>query len=266
MRITALMENTCTDGICYTEHGLSLYIETDRHKILFDTGQSGLFAENARKLNIDLAQVDTAILSHGHYDHAGGLKTFLEINSQANVYLNRRVFFPHYNSFKKKYIGMDPDLRTNPRIRTVKEDVELDEQIRLTAYNDRPVFEPIKSYGLTEETDGVQRPDMFQHEQYLILTEGSKRALISGCSHKGIYNLVKWSEKESIQVVIGGFHFMTLVPEEYEELDRAAEKLLSYPIQFYTCHCTGIEQYKYLKKRMGKALSYIEAGQTIEIV
>ncbi len=265
MRITVLMENTCEDKRCFTEHGLSLFIETDRHRILFDTGQSSLFAENASALGVDLSEADIAILSHGHYDHSGGLADFLSRNKKATVYMNQNAFVPHYNPAKRKYIGMDPSLKGNPRFCMLGDQMELDEQIKLVTYNERTVFDPIQSCGLTEETDGSQYPDVFRHEQYLILTENDKKVLFSGCSHKGICNLVRWSEEEQIEAVVGGFHFMTLNPEEYGQLDRTADRLLQYPIIYYTCHCTGLSQYRYLKDRMGDALQYIMAGSVIEI-
>jgi 7,8-dihydropterin-6-yl-methyl-4-(beta-D-ribofuranosyl)aminobenzene 5'-phosphate synthase len=85
MIIKVLAENTsATNDLC-SEHGLSLYIETKGHKLLFDTGASAFFAENAIKMNVDLSAVDLAVISHGHYDHGGGLKTFLNINTCARV-------------------------------------------------------------------------------------------------------------------------------------------------------------------------------------
>ena len=87
MKITALLENTSEREDMLTEHGLSLYIETQNHTILFDMGQSGLFAKNAAVLGIDLGAVDIAVLSHGHYDHGGGLAVFLEINKTAPVWI-----------------------------------------------------------------------------------------------------------------------------------------------------------------------------------
>ena len=110
MKITTLIENTaCREGLV-CEHGLSLYIETGSKRILFDAGQTGAFGDNAEKLGIDLSRVDLAVLSHGHYDHGGGLKRFLELNAAAPVYINQSAFSQCYNG-PEKYIGLAPSLR-----------------------------------------------------------------------------------------------------------------------------------------------------------
>ena len=95
MIVKVLSENTSSSEKLGSEHGLSLYIETETHKILFDTGASGLFAENAEKMGVDLTRIDLAVISHGHYDHGGGLKTFLGINNRAKIYLHQMALEPH---------------------------------------------------------------------------------------------------------------------------------------------------------------------------
>ena len=94
MKLTVLTENTSRYGLP-AEHGLSLYIEANGRKMLFDMGQTGLFAENAQALGIDLSLVEFAVISHGHYDHGGGLKRFLEMNSKAPVYISSRAVGGH---------------------------------------------------------------------------------------------------------------------------------------------------------------------------
>lgn len=110
MIIKTLVENTSISEKLGGEHGLSLYIETKKHKLLFDTGASALFAENARKMKVDLSEVDLAVISHGHYDHGGGLKAFVNINSKAKIYLNQKSFEKYYSNRsngEKVYIGLD---------------------------------------------------------------------------------------------------------------------------------------------------------------
>ena len=262
MKITVLMENTGERSDMSTEHGLSIYVETDRHKILFDSGQSNAFIKNAETLGINLEEIDTAVLSHGHYDHSGGWKGFLEVNQKAEIYMQRGVFIPHYNSLGK-YIGVDPLLQQSSRIHYVDDSLEIDDELKLETYHDCPVFFPVQTYGMTEEHDGIRMADRFLHEQYLIVTEGSQKVLLSGCSHRGIYNIIQWAADEQVQTVIGGFHFMKLEPGDFGQMDRTVEKLMEYPIRYYTCHCTGFLQYQYLKEKMGDNLYYLASGQTI---
>ena len=115
MKIWTLMENAACREDLTAEHGLSLYIETGDRKILFDAGQSAAFADNAEKMGIDLEAVDLAILSHGHYDHSGGLKRFLEINGHAKIYVNQYAFDCCYHG-DDRYIGVDQSLKDCDRL------------------------------------------------------------------------------------------------------------------------------------------------------
>ena len=254
MKIVTLMENTaCREDLCF-EHGLSLYIGTETHKILFDAGQSAAFAENAEKLGIDLRNVDFAVLSHGHYDHSGGLGKFLEINGTATVYVSCHAFEPHFSA--NGYIGMDPRLRESDRFVFVSEETELAPGITLRQLSALPM----DTAGLQMEENGLRKPDDFRHEQYLLIEEGEKRILLSGCSHKGILQIVDAFRPD---ILIGGFHFMKVTEEE--KLRQAAQKLLEYDTIYYTGHCTGQKQYDYLKTIMGEKLHYIAAGTILEL-
>ena len=261
MKIHALAENTpSAPGFLY-EHGLSLYIEHQGKNILFDTGASGGFAENAGKMGLDLSRVDFAFLSHGHYDHGGGLRRFTELNSTAPVYISPAAFGDYYNA-ENKYIGLDRSLEGRSRFVTL-EKVKISGSIELY-----PSFgelaHPLDSAGLTELRDGKLIPDSFLHEQYMLLRENGKRVLFSGCSHSGILNIVEHFEPD---VLIGGFHFMKkeILNGKCPELDRAAELLSSHDCIYCTCHCTGLPQYEYLRERMGDRLRYLSSGQSIEI-
>ena len=254
MKIVTLMENTsCREDLCF-EHGLSLYLETGDHKILFDAGQSEAFADNAEALGVDLREVDFAVLSHGHYDHSGGLGKFLEINKTAPVYVSSHAFEPHYSA--NGYIGLDLTLQGREQIRYVAEKTRLAEGIALYQLD----LAPADTAGLTVEENGERKPDDFRHEQYLLIEEGEKRILLSGCSHKGILQIMKAFRPD---ILIGGFHFMKI--EDGNTLRNAAEKLLEYDTVYYTGHCTGQKQYGYLKTIMGDKLHYIAAGTVLNL-
>lgn len=255
MKIVTLMENTsCREDLC-CEHGLSLYLETENRKILFDAGQSAAFADNAEKLGVDLKNVAFAVLSHGHYDHSGGLGKFLEVNETAPVYVSRWAFEPHWES-DGRYVGVDLSLQANDRIRYVAEETLLAEGITLY----RMETAPMDTAGLLVEENGVRIPDDFRHEQYLLVEEAGKRILISGCSHKGILNIMDAFHPD---ILIGGFHFMKVTEEA--KLAEAAKKLLEYDTVYYTGHCTGQKQYDYLKTVMGEKLHYISTGTVLEL-
>lgn len=261
MKITALLENTTTRDDMLTEHGLSLYIETKKHNILFDMGQTELFSQNADTLGIDLSAVDIAILSHGHYDHGGGLKRFMEINRKAPVYLSRYAFEPHYNG-TEKYIGLDITLKGNDRLIYTNDTTVVDKGLTIYsrvcsgAGESLPAF---GSFGLKVVEEGKFMPDDFRHEQYLLIEEDGKRVLISGCSHKGIMNIIQWFCPD---VLIGGFHFSKLCLDK--KLEGYARILDESNIEYYTCHCTGEKQFAFMKNYVTK-LNYLSCGQSIKI-
>lgn len=255
MRLVTLVENTACREDLRSEHGLSLYIETGNRKILFDAGQSGAFWENAEKLGIDLAKVDTAVLSHGHYDHGGGLPRFFEINDHAPVWMNPHAFEPHFNASDKD-IGLDPNLRRT-RIRFAEDGESIGEGLTLYSRIDCP--RAIQPFGLKVREKGILVPEDFRHEQYLLMEEAGKRILISGCSHRGILNIVQWFRPD---VLVGGFHFMKMDPEG-EALKQAAAVLKRYPTVYYTGHCTGQPQFDRLKEILGDQLLSLSTGAEI---
>lgn len=257
MKIAVLAENTACEGFA-CEHGLSLYVETGSRKLLFDFGQTEAFVNHAEKLGIDLSAVDLAVLSHGHYDHSGGLQRFLQINETAPVYVSQYAFRPHFNADGKD-IGVTPALQGSGRLTMTQSRLEIGEGITLLSCNDLQRPYPTEAYGLKE----YDHPDEFLHEQYLLVEEKGKRVVLSGCSHKGILNIVRWLQPD---VLIGGFHFMKLDPEtDRETLYNAAKHLLQTDTVYYTGHCTGEAQYNYLKTIMGDRLQALSTGMSMNI-
>lgn len=264
MKISVLIENTSSESGVIAEHGLSLFIETKRHKILFDTGQTTVFAKNAEKMGIDLREADIAVLSHGHYDHGGGLKHFLELNGNAKVYMSQHAFKPYFNGVDK-YIGLDQTLQGNERFTLTCDELQIDEELSLYSCNHKERIVPTDNFGLNMLVEGQLQPDDFRHEQYLLVQNGKQKVLFSGCSHKGILNIVNWFQPD---ILVGGFHFVKLDPDhpvDRKRLEEAARELLQYSTRYYTCHCTGTMQYQFLKEIMGDRLNYISAGQMVTL-
>jgi 7,8-dihydropterin-6-yl-methyl-4-(beta-D-ribofuranosyl)aminobenzene 5'-phosphate synthase len=255
VKIWVLMENTAREGFA-AEHGLSLYIEALGYRILFDMGQTGDFAENAQKLGIDLSRVDLAVVSHGHYDHGGGLRRFLECNATAPVYLSRYAFEPHENATGKQ-IGLDSALADHPRLRFVEDQLEIAPGLMLFHCQPAELMLPVEPYGLTCGGE----PETFRHEVYLQVREKEWSILFSGCAHKGVVNLARRFRPD---VLVGGFHFKPLSPED-PALTVAAEQLLQQPAVYYTGHCTGQEQFAAMKKVMGSRLHSFCSGSILEL-
>lgn len=255
MKLWALMENTALEGFA-AEHGLSLYIEALGRRILFDMGQSGAFADNAEKLGIDLSKVDLAVISHGHYDHGGGLERFLQCNQAAPVYLSRHAFEPHFNAAGKD-IGLDPALAGHPRLRFVEERAELAPGLTLVCCKKETPLLPIEAYGLT----CGDAPEDFRHELYLQIKEPEQIALISGCSHRGIVNI---AQRFRPDVLVGGFHFKSVDPDDSKLLE-AAGRLMGYGTVYYTGHCTGQAQFAAMKAVMGERLHHFHSGSILNL-
>lgn len=259
MKVSVLIENTTCDRALTAEHGLSLYIETGKRRLLFDTGATGAFARNARQMGVDLAGVDALILSHGHYDHGGGIETFLDCNTAAPVYVSAYAFAEYYNG-AGKYIGLPRHLQDHPRLVPVSDRLTVAPGVTLECCRHRQPKYLQEAFGLQRMENGSLCPDCFDHEMYLVVEE-NRRICFSGCAHRGVENILHWLAPE---VLVGGFHFKQLKPGE-QRLMLAAQRLLENPCEYYTCHCTGQEQYAWLKAQMGARLHYLSTGSTIEI-
>lgn len=272
MIVKVLSENTTSSEKFGSEHGLSLYIETETYKILFDTGASGLFAENAEKMGVDLTRIDLAVISHGHYDHGGGLKTFLRINSKANIYIHQKAFEQHYANRPggiMAYIGLDEALLSNERFVSCADRFTIDENIELFSGVKAKRLVPSGNVDLFMKVGDAYVQDDFAHEQNLIISENGKTLVIAGCAHTGIVNIIDQfkAEKGSLpDYVIGGFHLYnhgTKQNEAPDIVDEIGNFLLETHSQYYTCHCTGTESFNRLKTVMGENIDYISTGDQI---
>ncbi len=264
MKIISLVENR-TKSDCKAKHGLSLYIETKTHKILFDLGSDDTLFDNAVRRNIDLSKVDTVIVSHGHFDHGGALKKFLEVNSFAKIYVQKEAFEPHYSKtlFLKTPVGIDSKLKSNRQVILLDGNYKIDDELSLFT-----VSKTNKCYSSANDAlYGENGKDNFRHEQNLIISE-NKVVLIMGCGHTGVVNIMEEAEKYKPDFCIGGFHLFnpfTKKTVSKELLNEMITELQKYKdTEFYTCHCTGKKAFDYLSHQMSN-LHYLYCGESIEI-
>lgn len=264
MKITALVENVSHSDL-RAKHGLALYIETQKHKILFDLGPDETLFENARKKGINLEEVDLVIISHGHVDHGGAMKKFLKQNKTAKIYIQRSAFEPHYNKvgFLKIPVGISRNLQLHPQVILLEGDVKIDVELQLfTVEKQWECRSPVNEV-LYEKS----KKDSFLHEQNLMIL-GEQNILLMGCGHAGIVNILEKARRYHPAVCIGGYHLWNPVTKKRvpnELIGEIAKRLKQYTdTQFYTCHCTGQEAYQSLKKYL-PGIKYLSCGMEVEI-
>jgi 7,8-dihydropterin-6-yl-methyl-4-(beta-D-ribofuranosyl)aminobenzene 5'-phosphate synthase len=261
MKITALVENY-SYGDLAAKHGLSLYIETNKHTILFDLGSDNTLFKNAIKYGIDVSKVDTVIISHGHIDHGGALEQFLKMNDRAKIYVQRKAFEKHYTKILafKVNVGIMAELRSHAQVVLLDGDYQIDDELSLFTAPKTDACYSSANNALYTETGR----DDFSHEHNLIISE-EKTVLIMGCGHAGVVNILEKAAVYKPQTCVGGYHLFNPVTRKTVSnklLDSIARKMDKYSIEYYTCHCTGKKAYRYLSRRVPN-MKYLSCGETI---
>ena len=264
MKWTVLSDNRAKDPSLQTEHGLSILLETGRHRILLDTGANDVFIRNAKRMGIDLGIVDYVFVSHGHSDHAGGLCHFMEVNKRAKVIVS-------LEAVKGKFYSMRNELHSittiwpeemGERSIIVDNTYEVADGIRVMAHISQTHPMPKGNRHLfVRDDEGNYLPDDFRHELALYI-DG---LLFTGCAHSGLENILAacpWP----VTTVVGGFHLLDH-HETKNELAGLARRLTNnYPqTVFHTSHCTGDIAYAIMKKAMGDRLYAFCCGTRREI-
>lgn len=252
MKITTVIENNKEEGSkLECEHGLSYFIEAYGLKILFDTGQSEKALSNFKKLGLSLENIDYIILSHGHYDHAGGFKYFLEnINNKPYIILGNEFFERsdkyHLKSEEEKYIGINFDKRyieeMGYKIIEVKEKMKLGNKIyvisNLESFNEEKISNTRGE--LARKEKNILIKDNFAEELVLVIENVEGLTLITGCAHTGIINIITKVQNiigEKVINVVGGIHLSKLSLLENEKTAKKFEELNVK--NFSLCHCSG---------------------------
>ncbi len=282
MKITTLIENrpSTTEPGLSSEWGLSLSIEFKNHSILFDTGASGAFVDNAEHLSIKVDFFDVAVLSHHHFDHGGGLKRFFELNSNAKVYLADAPdgeCFVKVMGFLKKYIGLDRAIMEHHRERFefVRKPTEILPDVFIFPKIIDTYPNPFGNKHLHLKIEGRLSPDEFSHEIVMAIKENGKLVIFTGCSHNGILNMIDTVAREfegvPIKAVIGGFHLVSTPPfnlmaGKRKDVENLGKSVLNYPVEVtYTGHCTGKKAFNILKSVMGDRIKDMQTGSSFDI-
>ncbi len=278
MKITVLIENS-SDCELAKEHGLSLLIENEGKKILLDSGCSELFADNADKLNVDLSDVDFAVLSHGHFDHSGGFDTFFEKNKNAILYARAGADGKYYSTNGGIHeIGVPQRvLDYSDRIAYVSDSREICTNVYVIGHN-TPDMEKIgEKVRLYKGKNGEIVPDDFAHEQTLVFDTSKGLIIFNSCSHGTVANIIRETKEffgdKPIYAYVGGLHMMGKTPEGKEvcaftddEIDALCDIIKTENISYLcTGHCTTLEGFDKVKERLGDVAIKLTTGLVFEL-
>lgn len=232
------------------EHGFSALIEKGGYFLLFDTGNSDVFLKNMELIKFNPKEIKDIVISHGHYDHSGGLRFLLKKEDKYNVYLRKEIFTKKFRS--DKFIGIEWEKLKEIFDFIFIEDIKYKIFDSIYTYGPAPLMndfeEPDKEFQLIDNNG--KRSDYFEEELNLVIDDEDGLILITGCAHRGIANIVKGvldNFNKKIKVLLGGFHL-------YNSPIKKIEKIINFfnEVQIekiIPCHCTGDKAIRIFKDK-----------------
>ncbi len=249
MKISILCDDVAKSGFL-SEHGLSLLIDD---AVVFDTGSSDVAIKNAEKLRVNLGHVKKIIISHGHYDHMGGLLHFLKNTGQVDVYIHQKALIPKYSG--SRFAGPPynwEDVEKISNVHLLNGDTKVDDFDLINEIKTDPAIID-KHFNV----NGVQ--DTFEDEINLF----KDGVLITGCAHRGIeYILEEVRKTHTVHTVIGGFH---LKDAAFYRIEMITKKFQEYKLKVVPLHCTGELAIEFFKKKLKEKCILKKAGDTMFI-
>lgn len=272
MRITILVDNQISSDL-EPEHGFSVLIENGNQTILLDTGQGEALLGNARSLDVDLGRTDTLVLSHGHYDHTGGIPQVLNHANDLDLYCHSGVVQPRYavmngtsRAIHMPHAAMaSMDKLPSRQLHWVSKPLMLSDNIGLTGVIPRATdFED--TGGAFFLDSGGKRPDPIVDDLAIWIHTDEGMVILTGCCHSGVVNTINYvrqvTQNARIHALIGGFHLLNANPERIE---KTAQYLSSLdPDQVIACHCTGQSATASLKTILGDRIIIGHSGMILK--
>ena len=268
MEITILIDNHKNELAYRSEHGLSMLIELGDVKVLFDTGRSDAFIQNAKVLGKDLKLVDFVVLSHAHYDHTGGLEAFLALNKKAKIVIKREAVEEQKLS---KSAGVERDISFpmkeklqafEQRVIWANKNFELVPSLHVFANINRPLGQPFTDSFLYTKYDGEFVPDLFKDELFMAVVNGHKLIIFTGCAHNGVENMIQtaidFTGIKEIEFITGGTHLNRATERQVDETIKAL-KLYNIKRAAFN-HCSGSNNIKKMNEELKADVEYAYAG------
>jgi 7,8-dihydropterin-6-yl-methyl-4-(beta-D-ribofuranosyl)aminobenzene 5'-phosphate synthase len=272
MTITTLVDNNAPENLA-SEHGLSFWIEYNDKHIIFDTGQSDAFVKNAKQLGIKPAETDAIVISHGHYDHTGGLAALLDIAPQANLYIHPEALKPKFSRKGNRNIGISDSIKKIILQRADQKKV---------IWTEKPteIFPGLFTTGKIPRNTGFEdtggnffvnvqctKEDRLVDDQAIFTETGKGLVVVLGCAHSGVINTLDYAEKltsqNHIYAVIGGMHLLNASPERMESTIDAFKR---YNVKkICPAHCTGDNAVEKFKQVFAERCFICSAGSRIHL-